>query len=216
MPVPGWGAQAHNQSAHGMGANVDGAVAAFWSALGVDASSLSDSDMSGRLGDAGAALREMAGSIVQVLNARRMVKDEFRIHQTQLQPTRNNALKFLSDGDSAVDKMLVERDQAFLTFPEAVREAFDDIKAHELATMAGLREALRALLDQFSPQNLEERFGASSFGRGSKSKYWDAFTELYNDVADSAENSFKTIFGEAFSRAYAEQLVLIRQQRRGT
>lgn len=214
VPAPRQNTQAGARGSAGSG--MDPAIAVFWQATGLDASELNATDMIERLSEAGAALREMASSIVQVLNARRMVKDEFRIHQTQLQPTQNNALKFLADGDMALHKMLVEQDQAFMALSDSVREAFDDIKAHEMATMAGMREAIGALLDQFSPETLEQKFGASSFGRGSKSKYWDAFTELYNDVADTAEDRFKRIFGEAFSRAYAEQLVLVRQRRRGT
>ena len=195
---------------------MDPAVALFWQAVGLDPSNLTSSDMMERLSEAGAALRDMADSIVQILNARRMVKDEFRIHQTQLQATRNNALKFLADGDTALNKMLVEHDQAFLPLSDSVREAFDDIKAHELATLAGMREAVRALLDQFSPDAVERKLENSNIGRNVKSKYGEALEELYNEIAGSAEDRFKTIFGDAFSRAYAEQMVLIRQRRRGS
>lgn len=198
------------------GSGMDPAVALFWQAVGLDPTNLSSSDMMERLSEAGAALRDMADSIVQILNARRMVKDEFRIHQTQLQPTRNNALKFLADGDTALSKMLVEHDQAFLPLSDSVREAFDDIKAHELATLAGMREALRSMLDQFSPAAVERKLESSNIGRNVKSKYGEALTELYNEIADSAEDRFRSVFGDAFSRAYAEQMVLIRQRRRGS
>jgi type VI secretion system FHA domain protein len=86
----------------------------------------------------------------------------------------------------------------------------DDIKAHELAVMAGMQVALKALLDRFDPDNLEKRIEQSSvwdniLPGNRKAKYWELFREHYREIAREAEDDFHGLFGREFSRAYERQ-----------
>jgi len=79
-----------------------------------------------------------------------------------------------------------------------------------LAVMVGMQAALNAVLDRFQPEVLEKRLGESALLRNiplyKHAKTWDLFTELYSEIASEAEDGFHQLFGEAFARAYEEQI----------
>ena len=46
-----------------------------------------------------------------------------------------------------------------------------------------------------------------------KSRYWDQFTQTYGQVAADAAEDFMQLFGEAFTRAYEDQVLRLAQAR---
>ena len=70
--------------------------------------------------------------------------------------------------------------------------------------------ALAGVLKRFDPARLEQRIGkdtgVGSLLGGKKAKYWDAFTQLYGDIAEEMEEDFHAVFGREFARAYEEQI----------
>ena len=87
-----------------------------------------------------------------------------------------------------------------------------------MAMIAGLRAALRALLARFEPSALEARLQAASgldklLPMARKSRYWDQFTLTYGQVAADATEDFMQLFGEAFARAYEDQVLRLAQAR---
>jgi type VI secretion system protein len=102
---------------------------------------------------------------------------------------------------------------------DAVREAFDDIKAHQVAFIAGMQKSLMHMLQRFDPKVLEERISKKS-GLGGllgskKAKHWDAFTLLYETMTSEAEDDFEDLFGREFARAYEEQVQKLRAAKAG-
>ena len=99
----------------------------------------------------------------------------------------------------------------FLRADEAMRDAFRDLRAHELAVMAGMRSALAGLLQRFDPKALESRItGKSGLGMllagGRRAQLWEAYQELFGQLSAEAEDDFHEVFGRAFVQAYEEQL----------
>jgi predicted component of type VI protein secretion system len=45
-------------------------------------------------------------------------------------------------------------------------------------------------------------------------KMWDRLVELYTQMAVEADSDFHRLFGEAFGKAYEEQVARLRQARR--
>ena len=92
--------------------------------------------------------------------------------------------------------------------PTAGEEGLHDLKVHQLAVMAGMQEALAALLTAFEPEALSKRLDKESrflgFLPGTGSRYWEAYEKRYREIAKEAENSFRGILGETFARAYEE------------
>ena len=164
----------------------------------------------------GAVFREVVQGLMEVLASRTQIKSEFRLSQTTIKPTDNNPLKFSLGVEDALSAILTKQGDGYLPPVEAFRESFDDIKAHQVAVLAGMQVALHGLLRRFDPQVLAERIEKEG-GRGGllaskKARYWDAFNQLYEEIASEAEDDFHGLFGREFARAYEEQIA---KQRKG-
>ncbi len=170
------------------------------------------------LNTVGRLVRVTTDGLMKVLAARTSFKRELRIEMTTIQPVENNPLKFSVDSQDALSHMLFGQTRGYLPPVEATQEALDDILAHELAIIAGLKAALQSLLGRFDPAALEARFGAESMldnllPMARKAKYWDLFTDIYGEVARDAEEGFLRLFGDEFIKAYEEQILKLKSSR---
>lgn len=163
---------------------------------------------------AGALLARSVDGLMQVMASRSALKNEFRLEQTMIQSQDNNPLKFSPSAVEALRLLLSQDRPGFKDGPEALSEAYDDLAAHQLAVLAGMQSALTALLRRFDPKRLEQRLGedrsVASMFTGKKARYWDAFTQLYGDISEEISEDFQAVFGQAFAKAYEEQ---VRNQR---
>lgn len=170
------------------------------------------------LRDAGALLRALTAGLAATLMARAQFKSELRLGVTTIRRAENNPFKFSVSPDEALERLLLRPNPAYLAPLDAAQGAFADIQAHEMAMIAGLRAALRALLARFEPTALESRLDAASgldrlLPMARKSRYWDLFTQTYGQVAADATEDFMQLFGEAFTRAYEDQILRLAQAR---
>jgi type VI secretion system FHA domain protein len=168
---------------------------------------------------AGAMLREATAGTMGVLMGRAMTKRESRLDMTMISSQANNPLKFFPDADSALTQMLGGAMPGYMVAPTAFANAFDDLKAHELAIVAGMRAALAGVLKRFDPQAIEARLQVPTvmdkvLASNRKAKMWDRMVELYTQMAGEADSDFHRLFGEAFGAAYEEQTERLRQARR--
>jgi len=168
---------------------------------------------------AGAMLREATAGTMGVLIGRAMTKRENRMEMTMIGAQANNPLKFFPDADSALAQMMNGTMPGYMAPARAFANAFDDLKAHELAIMAGMRAALEGVLKRFDPAAIEARLQVPTvmdrvLAGNRKAKMWDRMVELYAQMASEADNDFHRLFGEAFGQAYEEQIERLRQARR--
>ncbi|KRP50888.1 type VI secretion system-associated FHA domain protein TagH [Pseudomonas poae] len=182
---------------------------AFLRGAGLDQLRLDNAYACAQMESIGRSYRLMVEGLIDVLRARASLKGEFRMQQTMIQPAENNPLKFAPNADEALLLLLRHGNQAFMAPDVAVRESFDDLRAHQLAVMAGVEAAIKHLLARFEPAQLEERMGKpgglSSLFHGSRqAQYWQQFTELYSNISREAQEDFQDLFGREFSRAYEE------------
>ncbi|MEX3634474.1 type VI secretion system-associated FHA domain protein TagH [Paraburkholderia sp. BR14320] len=165
----------------------------------------------------GTMLREALRGTMGVLRARSMTKREARLDMTIIVARDNNPLKFFPDVDSALAQMLTGRSAGYLPPDEALRRAFDDIEAHELAVLAGMRAALAHVLARFNPASIEAQLkdpGAlEKVLSNRKAKLWDLFVALQGAVARDADDDFQKFFGRAFNEAYEAQIDELRAAR---
>lgn len=186
-------------------------LAAFLAGAGLPPVPIADEDILPLMTNLGEIFRETVQGLMQVLIARSRIKSEFRLAQTTLQPAANNPLKFSLSVDDAMINLLTKQGPAYLSAVQALREAFNDIKAHQLAVMTGTQAALSHLLRRFDPQILEARLGNHSMldsllPSNRKARYWNLFNALYAEIAKEAEDDFQELFGREFARAYEEQV----------
>jgi FHA domain-containing protein len=119
-------------------------------------------------------------------------------------------LKFLVDTDSVLQQLLGKKMRGFMRPDEAMKDAFNDLRAHELGVIAGTRAALSEVLTKFDPAILGERLVRGSFLEMAlpamrKTKLWDLYLERYAQVRREVEDDFQSIFGKAFVAAYEEE-----------
>jgi type VI secretion system protein len=165
----------------------------------------------------GALMREMVEGLMRVLRARAEIKSQFRMQLTTIRPLENNPLKFTVGVEEALSHLLNPDNNAYLSPMDAVREAVDDISAHQLAVMAGMQGALSAMLQRFEPEALERYFqqkGGRSLLESKNAWYWEQYAEKHSELLAEAEDNFQDLFGEEFARAYEEQIARLDRARK--
>jgi type VI secretion system protein len=190
---------------------------AFLRGAGLDQLRIDTDQAEEQLEAIGRSYRLMVEGLIDVLRARTSLKAEFRMQQTMIQPVENNPLKFAPNADEALLLLLRRGSQAFMAPEQAVRDSFDDLRAHQLAVMAGVEAAIKHLLKRFEPAELEARMGGKAaglsnlFGGSRQAQYWQQFTTLYSKISREAEDDFQDLFGREFSRAYEEHSARLRR-----
>lgn len=138
-----------------------------------------------------------------MLEARRSVKDELRLDHTRLGPVHNNPFKFFATGREAVRQIVERRPAGFESLAAGAREGFDDIKAHELATMAAVHAVATALVARLSPAAIESATEAGGlFGRADKAKLWERYVDQHGRIAETLDVAVNELISREFARAY--------------
>jgi type VI secretion system protein len=200
----------------GAAAPTDDALEAFLRGAGVAQLRIERGEALAQMEAIGRSYRQMVEGLVDVLRARASLKGEFRMAQTMIQPVENNPLKFAPNVEEALLLLLRSGNQAFMPADQAIAESFDDLRAHQLAVMAGVQAAIKHLLKRFEPATLEARLNKPSgigglLSGGRQAKYWELFTETYTAISREAEDDFQDLFGREFSRAYEEHSAKLRR-----
>ncbi|MES2048727.1 MAG: type VI secretion system-associated FHA domain protein TagH [Pseudomonadota bacterium] len=167
----------------------------------------------------GVMLREATAGTMGVLMARTMTKRESRLEMTMIASKSNNPLKFFPDAESALTQMLSNSMAGYMPPARSFGNAFDDLKAHEFAVLAGMRAALTGVLQRFDPAEIEGRLKVPTvmdkvLAVNRKAKMWDGLVELYEKISHEADDDFQRLFGEQFAAAYEEQIQRLRQEKR--
>jgi len=159
----------------------------------------------------GQLLHESARGTVDLLVARAALKREVRAEATMIVAKENNPLKFSPTAEVALGHLLGPAVRGFIPPQQAMRDAFDDLRAHQLAFLAGMRAALEGLLQRFDPASLESRLSQKSvlsslLPAARKAQLWSVFQQEYQQIAGELSDDFHQVFGREFLRAYEAQL----------
>jgi FHA domain-containing protein len=163
----------------------------------------------------GSMLRSATEGTLQLLLTRQEFKREVRAEVTMIAAQANNPLKFSPTVEVALAHLLGPGVRGFMPPEAAMRDAFDDLRAHQFGVMVGLRAALAHVIARFEPAELEKKISARTaldalFSANRKAKLWDQFVALYGGIASEAEDDFHTLFGKAFLQAYEEQMARLK------
>jgi FHA domain-containing protein len=172
-------------------------------------------------------LMELMGTLVykatagamELIAARQITKREIRAEVTMIVAQGNNPLKFLPTPEAAIMQMLGPKMPGFMRTADAMQDAFDDLRAHEVGVIAGMRAALGAVLKRFDPAVLEARLGKGGLldalvPNAREGKLWNLFSERFQEIFHEAEDDFQALFGQAFIKAYEEQVAQDRAKRK--
>jgi type VI secretion system protein ImpI len=133
-------------------------------------------------------------------SAKAMVKTRDR---TVIGALDNNPLKFMADPGEALEAMLSKDRSGYLDGMRALREAFDDIRTHELATFSAMQKALSRLLSDLSPEVIEAKVQKGTF-TNAKARAWETFVQRWDAKTEAHENGMLDVFLMYFSEAYQE------------
>ncbi|MEL6364651.1 MAG: type VI secretion system-associated FHA domain protein TagH [Pseudomonadota bacterium] len=162
----------------------------------------------------GAAFRELMSGALDLMNARSGLRNELRLAATMVRASENNPLKFSVHVDDALQRLIGGTAAGFMPPVEASREMMADLRAHELAVMAGVEAGVAKLLDQLHPDRFESggRLKLGAFG-ASKDRYREVFEKLKTDLHERSTGVFWKAFSEGYERQADEA---VRRARRGS
>src|SRR5262245_54665847 len=202
------------RAAHAATANADWAQA-LRQGLGLAGGTLTP-EHAQRVGE---LLRAMTRGTLELLTARMVAKRELGAAATQLRTRENNPLKFSPDVDAALSHLIGPAERGFLDPESAVEGAFDDLRAHQVALLSGMRAALDSVMSRFDPAALESRLAPGGalenlIPANRRARLWSAYGEEYARIVSEIEDDFDVLLGRAFLRAYQAQLQALAADRK--
>ena len=193
-------------------ASLQDAVRIFLDGAGLPEKELTAEQSEKLLRESGAILRAAVEGLMTLLLARGEMRKEFEAQERTMVAARdNNPLKLMGEAQEAMDFLFdpAGRREGFLEPVQAIADAAEDLRAHELALMAGMRGAILGAVRRFDAQVLEKALdkpaGGFSLG-GRKAKMWDLFLAYQQKLSQQAQEDFNKLFGRDFMAAYEAQL----------
>ncbi|AIB16038.1 hypothetical protein ABAZ39_29735 (plasmid) [Azospirillum argentinense] len=180
---------------------------AFLDGLGIDLGPLSPAERAATIRTVATVYRTGVLGLTQLLRSRATVKATFNVDHTMIQAVDNNPLKFVPDPDEALARMVRPTGRGYMPPDDAMRQALDDLRSHEMAMMAAVQKAVTALVKEFDPeavaQAAESGGGITHLLPGArKAQCWDHYERHYKRVLAGLEEDLLGSFGRAFGRAY--------------
>jgi type VI secretion system FHA domain protein len=188
------------------------AVQAFLEGAGLGGKEIPEAEMEAFLRQAGRLMRSAVEGSMALLAARATAKKELRAEDRTMVASRdNNPLKLMADPQEALAFLLdtqKDRTDGFLDPVQSVADAYEDLRAHEVALFAAMRAALLGAIKRFDPKTLEAELEKSSGGLGlnRKAKLWELFASYQQKLAQDAEDDFNKVFGREFMGTYTAQV----------
>jgi len=172
------------------------------------------------LAAAGAALRQMVGGLVLMVEARARAKAQLGVEGTSLELNGNNPLKFIRSPERALLQLLEPPQSGFMPAGHAIEDAFQDLQAHQMATLAAMRGALGDTLSRFSPAAIRERQQARTrwqrwIGGAREAALWRAYEQEFEGVIRGADEAFMDVFAKEFRGAYEHHVAELKKRARG-
>ncbi|TCP33688.1 type VI secretion system-associated FHA domain protein TagH [Sphingomonas sp. BK235] len=170
------------------------------------------------LAAAGAVLRQLVGGLMLMIDARARAKAQLGVQATGLELDGNNPLKFVRSPERALLQLLDAPATGFMHAERAVEDAFQDLQAHQMATLAAMRGALEGTLARVSPAAI--RASTRAPGRLARrwsllhrARQWDAYERAFEGVVRGANEAFMDLFAKEFRLHYDRQIAAMKRRR---
>ncbi len=171
---------------------------------GLPAGSLAAADVTALGEDIGRCLRIATEELMALLGARAAAKQFVKsASRTMIGGINNSPLKFKPNAVEAMMTMFVQRNESYLSSTVSFQQGFDDIKRHQTAVYAAMQPALAKLLEDLSPESIEERV-AGGIMSSKKARAWETYVDRWDAKTHPYENGMLDVFLAYFADSYDE------------
>src|SRR5690554_133506 len=166
----------------------------------------------------GSILSHLTAGTINMVHERSVTKHEMRANVTIIASGGNNPLKFAPDTQSALRQLLGTTFSGFMDPVSAIREAYEDLSAHQIGLMMGARAAVYEVVNKFSPERLQRYLSTSKLmdtilPMSHKSRLWELYEKNYSELAGDAKEDFEVLFQQAFADAYEQEVERMNKMR---
>lgn len=193
----------------------DKALEIFLEAAGLKPTDLAGVNPADVLQTAGLLLNGLVEGLMTLMRQRTHLKSAFRLSQTIIQGGGNNPLKFSPTVAEALQYLLGDRSESYLSSREAITAAFREIDAHEQAVPRAMAQAMNDFMERFDPEELRLQFDQGLkrnplLAGTNRLKYWELYEETYSALAHGEGGKLPEAFSEEFARAYEREVESIK------
>lgn len=178
------------------------AVTPLLRGLGGTLSVQNSQDADAFLEETGRALQAAIQGLLDLQHSQNSLSDK------HLRPLEDNPLRLNLDYTTALEVMFADgKSPVHLAAPAAIRESLRNVRHHEEANRTAIAEALRVMLDAFSPQNLMRRFVQYRRSHELRRELddagaWDMYRHYYDELASDRQQGFAMLFNEVYAQVY--------------
>ena len=150
----------------------------------------------------GQSLRIVAAELAGLLRARAAAKQMVKSgSRTMVGHEANNPMKFIPTAGEALEVMFGPGRPGYQRGAGAIQSSFNDLKKHQYAVHAAIQPALAKLLEDLSPESVEDKIEGSRFSsKGAKA--WEVYVERWDAKTHPYENGMLDVFLAYFADAY--------------
>ncbi|HDR2754448.1 type VI secretion system-associated FHA domain protein TagH [Enterobacter sp. RHBSTW-00175] len=178
------------------------AVTPLLRGLGSTLSIQNSQDADAFLEETGRALQAAIQGLLDLQHSQNSLSDK------HLRPLEDNPLRLSLDYATALEVMFSEgKSPVHLAAPAAIRESLRNVRHHEEANRAAISEALRVMLDAFSPQSLLRRFVQYRRSHELRRELddagaWSMYRHYYDELSSDRQQGFAMLFNEVYAQVY--------------
>jgi len=184
------------------GSDAAGLLEAICRGAGLPPGSLANVDLTRTGEEIGRCLRIATEELMALLGARAAAKQFVKsASRTMIGGLNNSPLKFKPNAVEAMLTMFVTRPESYLSSTVTFQQGFDDIKRHQTAVYAAMQPALARLLEDLSPESIEERTTGGLMS-SKKTRAWETYVERWDAKTRPHENGMLDVYLAAFADAY--------------
>ncbi len=197
------------------------AVQAFCRGAGIEMASLSPEAQAMLPLIAGQLLREAVVGLTDIAQARAAASIGPRGAAAPATGSSSNPLRSSTSVEQAIQRLFESHGRMFGGPVESLRDVLQEAKEHETATLAAMRAALQAMLEQLSPASVADQFEHGRArtlapGQDPRPKYWEHYAEFHRLLTQQgAGESMPHAFVESFGQEYARARAQLREKKQG-
>lgn len=182
----------------------------FAEAAGLPPDAIAKQNADDLAAELGGLMQIVAEDLKQLLYARLEAKRMARsANQTTIEAADNNPLKYSPTARDALRLMFGPPTRSYLAAAPALRQSFNDLKRHQVDTLAAMQGAVKMLVDDLEPDQIERAVepdrGLSALIVSRKAKLWDAYVARWRAKAhrhdDGLIGAFMFYFPQCYDRS---------------